>query len=794
MMKRTTKLQLTALALALGVSNAAQANLIITEYIEGSSNNKAIELTNLSDNKLDLTGYQVNLFSNGATESKYVQVLSGELNAGASLVIYNANATESFKQPAPQGMASTITYFNGDDALTITYNGVVVDSFGQVGADPGTSWKAEGFDSKDKTLRRLTSITTGDIITDDQFPGAVNEWQTFDKDTSGGLGCSGVENCDGSTSPTTPTEPTEPTEPPVIDFPTAKSPLLFSEYVEGSSYNKAIEIGNTGNVEVALAGYSVALYSNGATSAKYTLALEGTIAAQDVLVIYNKGAKNAFKILNGVESNVTGFNGDDALLLTLDGAVVDSFGQRGTDPGTSWVSGSFNSKDKTLRRKITILAGDKIPGDQFPGVSLGQWVVLDKDTSNGLGCIGEGACEGIETIPEELPSDGECTNCPVITKVADSASFNENTYYANALVADDSQLRYAINQDISKNHKKLSYSEVWSVLTFSDEDPLDSGKVIEIYSGRSIGKGLNAGLIGNSGDAWNREHVWAKSHGFPSSSQFGYTDAHHLRQADASINSQRSNLDFDNGGEPLIEAPANAKDRDSFEPRDEVKGDVARMMFYMDVRYAGNALDNTPDIVLVDRVGTENGSPEFGKLCTLYTWHQEDPVSDWERNRNNVVFEYQGNRNPFIDRPEWVQQIFGDACGDAPVVNQAPIATPTILETVIEGSGVFIAANATDPDNDVLTYLWTQVSTTDISFDATSDTLVFNAPAVDSNTQLSFTLLVSDGINSIESAISFTVVAEVIPPVVVQPAVSHWRKIFAYFKRLTRYLFSFFFG
>jgi len=667
MMKIAVKLRLSALALTLGISNAAQANLIITEYIEGSSNNKAIELTNLGQSTLDLTGYQVNLLSNGATEAKYFQPLSGELAAGASLVIYNARAIDAIKRPAPLGIDSTVTYFNGDDAITLTYNDVVIDSFGQIGTDPGSSWQADNFDTKDRTLRRLASVTTGDIIIDDQFPGKPNQWQMFDKDTTGGLGCPGVENCDGSATPTSPITPTEPSEPapPVENLPAVESPLIFSEYIEGGGYNKAIEISNTSDEALELTGYSIAMFSNGATDAKYTLALTGTLGAKEALVFYNKGAENAFKILDGIESNVTGFNGDDAILLMLNGAVADSFGQLGSDPGTSWVSGEFNSKDKTLRRKDNITAGDKAATDAFPGSSLSQWLVLDKDTSNGLGCIGEAQCEGIETIPEVQPNDDECTNCPTLAKITDQTSFDENIYYANALTAADDALRSAINKDISKDHKKLTYSEVWTVLTHSDEDPADSGKVIEIYSGRSIGKGLNAGKIGNSGNAWNREHVWSKSHGFPSQDQYGYTDAHHLRPADASINSERSNLDFDLGGIAITEAPENAKDSDSFEPRDEMKGDVARMMFYMDIRYAGSASDKTPDLILVDYTNTVSGSPEFGKLCTLYMWHQADPVSDWERNRNNIVFEYQGNRNPFIDRPEWVQQIFGEACGDA---------------------------------------------------------------------------------------------------------------------------------
>ncbi len=757
-MNKISKLQLGALTVALGFTAVTNAELIITEYVEGGSNNKAIELTNMGTGTLDLTGYVLSLHSNGQTEAKNPLTLTGELAEGASLVVYNAGAADAFKKPAPQGIESTVTWFNGDDALTLTFNGTIVDSFGQVGTDPGDSWADGAFDTKDKTLRRLASITTGDTVVNDAFPGNNNEWETFEKDTSNGLGCPGVAACEGSSTPTPTPEPE-----PQPSLETAESVLVFSEYIEGGSNNKAIEIANTSDTEVDLAGYAVSLHSNGADaiSSSQSLDLTGKIAAKGTLVIYNSGAENRFKILNGIESTVTWFNGDDGLLLTLNGAVVDSIGQIGTDPGTSWSDGEFNTKDKTLRRKLTVVAGDKVIDDAYPGISLDQWIVFDKDTSDGLGCIGEGICENVETVPEEVLSDDVCSNCPTLAKIANNNDFDDNVYYANALVADNDTLRSAINSDISKNHKKLTYSEVWTVVSESDEDPSDSGKVLLIYSGKSIGKGLNAGLIGNSGDAWNREHVWAKSHGFPNSDQNGYTDAHHLRPADASINSARSNLDFDNGGTALTEAPENKKDENSFEPRDVMKGDVARMMFYMDIRYAGADGDNTPDLLLVDTVETESGSPEFGKLCSLYAWHQEDPVSEWEINRNNVVYEYQGNRNPFIDHPEWVQNIFGAACGDAiEPINMPPVVAPVTFKNSVAGNIVTIAANASDGNGDTLTYLWEQTTSHDITFEASSDTLAFSTPNDFGDTELAFKITVSDGVSEMSETVIINIIAE----------------------------------
>jgi len=85
-------------------------------------------------------------------------------------------------------------------------------------------------------------------------------------------------------------------------------------------------------------------------------------------------------------------------------------------------------------------------------------------------------------------------------------------------------------------------------------------------------------------------------------------------------------------------------------------------VLYMDVRYQGNDSSNTPDLTVVQGT-TSADEPKLGDLCTLLSWHNQDPVSDWERRRNNRVFEWQHNRNPFIDNPAWANAIFGSACG-----------------------------------------------------------------------------------------------------------------------------------
>ncbi|MEH6917051.1 endonuclease [Priestia megaterium] len=207
--------------------------------------------------------------------------------------------------------------------------------------------------------------------------------------------------------------------------------------------------------------------------------------------------------------------------------------------------------------------------------------------------------------------------------------------------------------NIIDHHTELSYSAVWEALKKTDEDPANANNVILLYTGRSQAKSTNGGGV----DDWNREHVWAKSHGDFGTAMGPGTDLHHLRPTDVSVNGTRGNLDFDNGGTEHSEALGNYFDSDSWEPRDEVKGDVARMLFYMAVRYEGDVSDE-PDLELNNTVN--NGTaPYHGKLSVLLQWNAEDPVDDRERRRNDIIYsDYQHNRNPFIDHPEWVNEIW----------------------------------------------------------------------------------------------------------------------------------------
>lgn len=232
-------------------------------------------------------------------------------------------------------------------------------------------------------------------------------------------------------------------------------------------------------------------------------------------------------------------------------------------------------------------------------------------------------------------------------------------YYADAIGLSGWQLQEALQEAAARHHSRMSYSAVWDALKYTDEDPNNSNNVILLYTGRSQAKSFNSS--GNSDpDAWNREHSWPKSHGFPSSGDWAYTDIHHLRPADASVNATRGSKDFDHGGSAISEAPGNYTDADSFEPHSAVKGDVARMMFYMDIRYNGGDATGTDDLTLVDYTGTSGAI--LGRICTLLEWHQQDPVDATELRRHDRIVERQGNRNPFVDYPSWADEIWSSGC------------------------------------------------------------------------------------------------------------------------------------
>ena len=244
----------------------------------------------------------------------------------------------------------------------------------------------------------------------------------------------------------------------------------------------------------------------------------------------------------------------------------------------------------------------------------------------------------------------------------------DSTYYFSAFNSKGDSLKSRLHQ-IIRGHIQFPYTssstDVWDLLKHTDRDTLDSTKVILIYSNRSV----DAAQEYNGGAGWSREHVWAKSRGNFGTAAGAGAGVHHLRPSSVGVNSSRNNRNFDNCQtctNVLDKGTPTGSKRDAnlwtFEPPDNVKGDVARMLFYMCVRYEGS--NNEPDLELTDSLLTQTSqAPLHGNRNTLLAWHRADPVSNWERQRNRIIYGYQGNKNPFIDYPELAEYLWGDSTG-----------------------------------------------------------------------------------------------------------------------------------
>jgi endonuclease I len=204
----------------------------------------------------------------------------------------------------------------------------------------------------------------------------------------------------------------------------------------------------------------------------------------------------------------------------------------------------------------------------------------------------------------------------------------------------------------------LTYTPgIWDLLSEADLDLNDPSKVLLIYgyndsdgnSENDRTRNVNLLQTGSSNvGVWNREHVYAKSLGTPDLGTSGPgADGHHLRAADGEMNNTRGSFPFTTGS-----GNAHVVSGTKFYPGDEWKGDVARMMMYMYLRYPSQCIPTN----VGDPTITFSG---FDQMIDLFiTWSEQDAVSDFERQRNEVIYQAQGNRNPFIDEPYFATRIW----------------------------------------------------------------------------------------------------------------------------------------
>jgi len=194
---------------------------------------------------------------------------------------------------------------------------------------------------------------------------------------------------------------------PLLPVQAAPTELFFSEYVEGTSNNKALEVfnGTGAPINLAAEGYNVQMFFNGNPVATLTINLTGTVAAGDVYVLAQSSAVPAI-LAQADQTNGAGwFNGDDAVVLRKGTTIVDAIGQAGFDPGTEWGSGLNSTADNTLRRKPSIQGGDSNALDLFDPAA--EWDGFAADTFDGLGSHAlVGGDENAPTVSSTNPGSG----------------------------------------------------------------------------------------------------------------------------------------------------------------------------------------------------------------------------------------------------------------------------------------------------------------------------------------------------------------------------------------------------
>ncbi len=212
---------------------ALQAEPFISEYVEGSSNNKALEIYNPASSPLNLAGYSIKVFSNGAVSANKTVNLSGEIAAKSVLVLVDTSSVQELKD---KQTSASLTLgsgnFNGDDAVALYNGSTLIDVIGQIGFDPGTTWGSGDVKTLDKTLVRQPTVTQGDNNGSDAFDPAA-QWQGFAVNTFSNLGFHNMEG-DGDGGGTDPDPDPEPTPDPLIGSCGEAATLISSIQGSGS--------------------------------------------------------------------------------------------------------------------------------------------------------------------------------------------------------------------------------------------------------------------------------------------------------------------------------------------------------------------------------------------------------------------------------------------------------------------------------------------------------------------------------------------------------------------------------
>ncbi|XFA98354.1 lamin tail domain-containing protein [Candidatus Izemoplasma sp. B36] len=316
--------------------------LFISEYAEGSGSNKYIEIYNGTGADVDLTGYTLELYSNGATTVTQSYTLTGTLTNGDVFILANSSADAIILAASDDDQAyPSVPNWNGDDCVTLSKDGVIIDIILSVGHPKDDKAVAENV-----TLVRNPDVT-GPTTTFD-----INEWTDLGIDTWTDIGVHTVIE----TNPIT--------------------ELFISEYAEGSGSNKYIEIYNGTGADVDLTGYTLELYSNGATTVTQSYTLTGTLTNGDVFILANSSADAIILAASDDDQaypSVPNWNGDDCVTLSKDGVIIDII-----------LSVGHPKDDKAVAENVTLVRNPDVTGPTTT-FDINEWTDLGIDTWTDIG-------------------------------------------------------------------------------------------------------------------------------------------------------------------------------------------------------------------------------------------------------------------------------------------------------------------------------------------------------------------------------------------------------------------------
>ncbi|AQW61316.1 endonuclease [Vibrio owensii] len=456
---------------------------------------------------------------------------------------------------------------------------------------------------------------------------------------------------------------------------------------QGKTYPFSVAVYHTeGNVKARLVVDGYHSYSNPQQTNQWQLLTHSYTAASNKTInvglrFYDESGFDGSEVVyvdnfqpnqnGGTQPPVESCN-DNEVLLTLN---TDSYGSE-----TSWelkdsqsqvlFSGQGFESSKTYEKTMCLANGDY------------QFTISDS-YGDGICCGNGSGSYALMFGQTTLASGGEFTKSQTTSFTLGGSTTPPpvvGEYYKAAEGKTGFELKTALF-NIIKDHTGRGYSAIWTLVKDADIDNYyeKDGSILDMYSEKPSGSDTvsftkvtdQCGQYKTEGDCYNREHSFPKSW-FGGKVEPMNSDGHHLFATDGYVNAKRSNWPFGEVGNSTYVSSNGSKVGSAsstlgysgtvFEPIDEFKGDFARAYFYMATRYEnviGNWESNSSNSDAVLN-GTKTTVFEPWMLNMLKRWHKNDPVSAKEISRNQAVFEFQGNRNPFVDHPEFVEIIWGN--------------------------------------------------------------------------------------------------------------------------------------